>query len=784
MLVFFWGIEMATQAKVIIKGQNNIGQATKSAANDLTSFKNTVSKFGTALKSAFAVTAAIAAIQKLGSACKTALTEDFGEANRAYKQLAIALGDSSSYNSVLDTVDILSKKTLSANGDIEEMVAELAALGKSSDEINNISTAAVSLSNVTGKDLKSSMTTLLNTYNGVTTQLERLGINLEGVTKEELSQGAAIDLVIEKLGDYSDKMAEDDANQHLKNMNETWGDIKEKIGGVIDFNFGPWIAKLDTGFEDFAQRINQITVYIGSVIKNLPTLFSLTLSTIWEMLKKTFEWNSIKILFITTLKNVGITAIEMLKAVFDSIPKMLIQLASGIINWIAYIASNIEASILNAIQNVINSSGEKIQGTWIGKLFKLGDKLKSIDLGGSALKEKADSNKIIADKSFENIGPMLKEYILSAIDTVKVISSNSTLAVSDIYGDISNDFKESLKEIITPDLEIIKKHSNASDQSEVLDEIARNIAGNQNGESNSTSETESKMNIKDKIFSIFNDKVSEAFSSIFKGKGSSIFDSISKEMLGGVGNLISSIMPLVDIVLNVINPLNILLTLFDGFVSVMEPALNAVFAPLVDVFSWIGETLASNTLPLLDELHKIFSIVANVIFVVLTPILQSLEPLFLILSGIFEALLPILVLVAKGFTILTAPVQFLVDLFSWLGSWIKYLGEAVAVTIYNLLHPFSSKKSYGNSPGKFSSDAFSGLSERLSAIDSYTDGDSTATDSVSTNTAVSSAGYQGATQVTINIYQQAPIVGDGGMRAFAMMIKNQFEELNYYGVSV
>ena len=172
---------MATQAKVIIKGQNNIGQATKSAANDLSALKNTVSKFGSTLKSAFAVTAAIAAIQKLGSACKTALTEDFGEANRAYKQLAIALGDTAAYNSVLETVDTLAKKTLTANGDIEEMVAELAALGKSSDEINSISTAAVSLSNVTGKDLKSSMTTLLNTFNGTTTQLERLGVNLDGV---------------------------------------------------------------------------------------------------------------------------------------------------------------------------------------------------------------------------------------------------------------------------------------------------------------------------------------------------------------------------------------------------------------------------------------------------------------------------------------------------------------------------------------------------------------------------------------------------------------------------
>ena len=52
----------------------------------------------------------------------------------------------------------------------------------------------------------------------------------------------------------------------------------------------------------------------------------------------------------------------------------------------------------------------------------------------------------------------------------------------------------------------------------------------------------------------------------------------------------------------------------------------------------------------------------------------------------------------------------------------------------------------------------------------------------STATAVSSAGYQGATHVTINIYQEAPVVGDGGMRAFARMIRDEFDQLSYYGV--
>ena len=56
-------------------------------------------------------------------------------------------------------------------------------------------------------------------------------------------------------------------------------------------------------------------------------------------------------------------------------------------------------------------------------------------------------------------------------------------------------------------------------------------------------------------------------------------------------------------------------------------------------------------------------------------------------------------------------------------------------------------------------------------------------DSISTNQAISSAAYRGATSVTINIYAEGPIVGDGGMRQFAALIRDEFDALDYYGVN-
>jgi hypothetical protein len=184
----------------------------------------------------------------------------------------------------------------------------------------------------------------------------------------------------------------------------------------------------------------------------------------------------------------------------------------------------------------------------------------------------------------------------------------------------------------------------------------------------------------------------------------------------------------------------------------------------------------------LDVLATAFALGGNILMAVLGPILQSLAPVFQILAGVMTALSPILLLVAKAFTILMSPEQYLADLFSHLGNWVQYLGSVIATAAYNLLHPFK-QKSYASSPGSFSSDAFGGLADRLSNIDSIADQGSIATEAVSTATAVGNAAYQGATQGTINIYPQAPGGGTGGMKAFAQMIRGEFEQLDYYGVT-
>lgn len=773
---------MAAQAKVIIKGQNDIGTAVKSAAGDLTSLKGAADKLGGALKTALSVTAIVASVKLLSHAVSGAFNE-FSLAERSYKQLALALKDQTGYDRVTNVIAELSTQTLSSKGDIEAMVAQLAALGKSSSEIEDISRAAVYLSNVTGKDLNGSMMNLLDSYTGATSELVKLGIELEGVTKEELAQGVAVDAVIEKLGDYSQMMANNDTKQHLTNMKNTWGDIKQQIGGIIDYNFGPWLGRLDSAFAGIKTNLVNIINYVGAVVKNFPEVFKLALSTVWEMLKRTFEWDSIKLIITTTVKNIGIVVSAMLKAIFESIPNMLTHVVKGIISWISYIALHIESAILGAIQNTINKAGEEIQGTWFGKLFGLGDKLASLDVGSADSAQKAEKYKTQADQNFENLGLLLFDAVTSSIETAKTVTANTANLVKNLYGDIGSDFTTALDEIVAPELALIAEKADVVNQTEILKRIGESSAQTASSSATTAKNTEkTETRISDQLGTILSGKITTLFTSMFRGAGGGILGMMAEELLGGVSIIISSLQPIIDIIFNTLSPLGVLLTILEGFVSVMEPALTAVFQPLVDVFSWIGETLATIFLPLLDTIHTAFALVAHILIAVLSPVLQLLAPIFMALSGVLEALSPILILIAKAFTYLMSPVQFLADLFSWLGSWVKYFGNVISTAAYNLVHPFR-KKSYDSRPGSFSSDAFSGLESRLANIDAISENTSVATDAVSTSTAVGGAGYQGATQVTINIYQQAPVVGNGGMRAFAQMIRSEFDQLDYYGVT-
>lgn len=110
-------------------------------------------------------------------------------------------------------------------------------------------------------------------------------------------------------------------------------------------------------------------------------------------------------------------------------------------------------------------------------------------------------------------------------------------------------------------------------------------------------------------------------------------------------------------------------------------------------------------MPILLPLIPIFQIFAQILGSAIIPLLQLLDPLLAAFGVVMSVLIPIIKGIAILFEVLSSPVKFLGDLFGW-------LGEQMRIFAWNIQHPFSTRD-YTT----FSSTAFSGLKDRIKAIE-------------------------------------------------------------------
>ena len=106
-----------------------------------------------------------------------------------------------------------------------QVMSQLAATGRTEEEIMQIMSAAADMAAVTGQDIGSAAQQLNATLNGVAGQLGRQVEAINNLTKEELENGKAIEIVAAQYKGAAQETA--DVTVQLSNA---WGDFKENIG--------------------------------------------------------------------------------------------------------------------------------------------------------------------------------------------------------------------------------------------------------------------------------------------------------------------------------------------------------------------------------------------------------------------------------------------------------------------------------------------------------------------------------------------------------------------------
>lgn len=219
------------------KGLKDLNKKLGDAEQNINKSTKTTGKFTQALKNMNPATiAAGAAVAGVAVAVKKTV-DVLNDCEKAYKvqikaeqSLAIAaknnpyLNDESVHNLRNFASELQSVSEIGDEVSIKVM-SQLAATGRTEEEIIQIMSAAADMAAVTGEDIASAATKLNATLNGNAGQLGRQITEINNLSKAELESGKAIEIVARQYKDAARSTA--DVNVQLSN---SWGDFKENIG--------------------------------------------------------------------------------------------------------------------------------------------------------------------------------------------------------------------------------------------------------------------------------------------------------------------------------------------------------------------------------------------------------------------------------------------------------------------------------------------------------------------------------------------------------------------------
>lgn len=246
--------------KYSIEASDKTKAGIDSSIKNLLGIDDAMKKVGKGITDAFKITAILAGVQQLAKVAFEAV-EAFGEMERGQIALQSAFQSNSEAVSRMNgLIDDLSDKTLASKQEVMSMVTQLASLGRSETDIKKISTAAVYLSNVTGQGLNEAMKQVNATFSGSTDELGKLIPELKSLSKEQLAAGGATDVIVQKLGVLSDQLSQG-VSQKIKNMKDSWADLKVELGKNLADTFSPlieWIGKVG---ESWTNNLKSLRAY-------------------------------------------------------------------------------------------------------------------------------------------------------------------------------------------------------------------------------------------------------------------------------------------------------------------------------------------------------------------------------------------------------------------------------------------------------------------------------------------------------------------------------------------
>lgn len=147
------------------------------------------------------------------------------------------------------------------------MEAMLVATGRTTEEIQKMLPAALGLATATGVDLNTALDQLNKTFSGTAERLAQTTPELKDLTEEELKNGRAVDVMLEKYGELSTALSTS-GKVSVQNYKTAIGNLKEEMGRSVESSLRPFRNAVTEIAEAWAEAIRKQNEYKDVLAKD------------------------------------------------------------------------------------------------------------------------------------------------------------------------------------------------------------------------------------------------------------------------------------------------------------------------------------------------------------------------------------------------------------------------------------------------------------------------------------------------------------------------------------
>jgi hypothetical protein len=823
---------MAASAYFMISAKDETKAGIKSALNGLNGLKSGASSAVSGLTAvAGKIGGAFAAIGIAGmgiSSIKDSVTA-FQESEGAAIKLAQAVRNSPLIDGTgFANITKYTAQLQSQIGVDEDLMNAQASLvvgmGLTEDQTLATLAAATDLAAAGVMPLEEAVKALGKTYSGNLGTLGKQIPALKNLTEAELKNGEAVKAVAANYKGMAEQMSKTGAGIY-QTFQASMGELQEAIGKPFSEIGIKLIEAIRPGIEKVTTFISDNSYKVVNFFANLPEIALTALSMLPKIFETVLSFDFIKAFFEGLFKYyteflpaLGKGIFEWFVSGFKGIGSFIIGISAGL--WVPI--KNKFGEVIGGIRiffaEIINFFIERINDFLKG-LNKIGDlplvkkalgavglsvDFKTIDLidakklgetiaaeqkkaaGGRTLDQQIEDER----KKFYGFGVDGLTEALHAFDGVIAAGIDTVSPALAVLGDELKPLRDKILGLINT----VKENTGAVKAETIAAGGA--TSGGAPGFDWSSLLEKLGINSTESAKGLI-DAFKEGWGQLFSGGG---LGELGPAITGLITPAIGAITPIISALGSLAGPIAILAVIVTGLMSILGPAITGIIQPLFNALMFIGQMLGGVLLPIFDALAPVISIVSQLLISMAEPIAELLIPLVQLVASLIQiVVLPIIKMVAIAFEVLYSPIKWVGDLFLWFGAVIKAIGNNINEYIVHLFDP--NNRQLQAIPA-FSSTAFTGLAERIAAIwqmgstSSFsnslygndwadfqswmTNGMNTIPFEFSTPGGGTAASYQ-ARDITINFYNEAPAVGDEGLRRLALILREQLAEAEAMG---